>query len=155
METENIKTKSTKKIIKKFSDLQFSNDNEEGHNFNNIDSNLDVLKMNIEVLNYDDVYEQFNDLIFNKNKKFETNQNEFFKTKYADNGAFNDFYSKLHKSEEFARKEILPFKTPSFNFIDSTKKYKLIPNPVGLLKRDGEEHKVMLKYLILYIYLLI
>jgi len=63
-------------------------------------------------------------------------------TKYAANESVVDFYKKYHQINEVERKGCLEKPTPSFAFIKSTIKNKLIPNPIGLLKRKGDEKKI-------------
>ena len=75
-------------------------------------------------------------------KKQEYLQTEFKKTKYAEKGAFRVFYSKMHRSEEFHRKGVNSLITPSFNFIKATKNILIVPNPVALVKREGEDSKI-------------
>lgn len=138
---ETVEKKASKNLlVKKFTILkEVDETNEEST------KNLDNIKMKIDIMNYDEIYDQLDDLVFKENKKFETNQSEFFKTRYADSDSVSYFYNKLHKSEEFNRKEILSSKTPTFNFIESVKKYRLVPNPAGIVKRNGEENKISLK----------
>jgi len=66
----------------------------------------------------------------------------FGQTKYACIDSVTDFYTKYHLYSEVVRKGNLEVPTPSFAFIKSTLKQKLIPNPIGLLKRSGDEKKI-------------
>ena len=73
-------------------------------------------------------------------------QEIFRETKYSNKNSFSNFYSKLHKSLEFKRKNCSNINTPSFNFIDASKKYKIVPNPIGILKRNGSENIINLNH---------
>jgi hypothetical protein len=91
--------------------------------------------------------ENLDEFVFKENSKSSmSNQTEFGKTKYADKGSFLKFFNKFHKNDEFSRKGNLVNKTPSFNFIESVKLQKIVPNPVGIVKRDGDEDKINLNH---------
>lgn len=81
------------------------------------------------------------DLGQNVNVKINPDLN-FGQTKYASIDSVTDFYTKYHLYSEVERKGNLEVPTPSFAFIKSTLKNKLIPNPIGLLKRSGDEKKI-------------
>jgi len=105
------------------------------------DEDLASKKLKVELYNCNDIYEQLYDFIYNEDKKkCESYQNDFEKTKYNSFGSFGQFYSKLHKFSEFTRKELLNKKTPSFNLINALKESNLVPNPTGILKRNGDEN---------------
>ncbi len=70
--------------------------------------------------------------------------NEFGKTRYSDPNSFKVFYNKLHKDNEIFRKGANTLSTPSFNFVRNTNKYKIVPNPIGVVKRKGDNSKVEL-----------
>ena len=67
---------------------------------------------------------------------------DFGKTKFLDNNSFNVFYNKVHKDNEIFRKGGDQLKTPSFNLIRATKEFKVVPNPIGVVKKKGEESKL-------------
>ena len=69
-------------------------------------------------------------------------QTDFDKTKYSNENAFGVFYSKYHKNQEYKRKGVTSLSTPSFNFINSLKQYLIIPNPVALVKREGDDSTI-------------
>ena len=73
-------------------------------------------------------------------------QENFGETKYSNENSFSNFYSKLHKILEYKRKDCSNINTPSFNFIDATKKFKIIPNPIGIIKRKGKENVINLNH---------
>ena len=67
---------------------------------------------------------------------------EFGQTKFLDKNSFNVFYKKVHKNNEIYRKGGEQLKTPSFNLIRATKEFKVVPNPIGVVKKKGEESKL-------------
>ena len=67
---------------------------------------------------------------------------DFGKTKFLDKNSFNVFYNKVHKDSEIYRKGGDDLKTPSFNLIRATKEFKVVPNPIGVVKKKGEESKL-------------
>ena len=67
---------------------------------------------------------------------------DFGKTKFLDKNSFNVFYNKVHKDNEIYRKGGEALKTPSFNLIRATKEFKVVPNPIGVVKKKGEESKL-------------
>lgn len=152
---ETIPTSPMKKMTIKFNELKMrefklpiiEQDSED---------DLESQKMKVEIMNYGEIYEHLSDYVFKEDykKAVEIPSNEFGRTRYVSNGAFIDFFSKLHKNNETIRKGTLVNKTPSFNFIESVRVNRLVPNPIGLLKRDGEDNKLNLKY-IQYILLLV
>ena len=62
----------------------------------------------------------------------------FNQTKYSSPESINDFYSKYRKYKLIDRKEPINQLTPSLAFIQSCNKEKIVPNPLGLLKRKGD-----------------
>ena len=69
---------------------------------------------------------------------------DFQKTRYSDPASFNIFFNKLHKDNEIFRKGANTLSTPSFNFVRNTIKYRIVPNPIGVVKRKGDISKVEL-----------
>ncbi len=65
-------------------------------------------------------------------------QEKFRNTNYNDKKSFIVFYKKLHNSFDLQRKGAINLKTPSFNFIDGANKFKIIPNPMAFIKREGD-----------------
>ena len=75
---------------------------------------------------------------------------EFEKTNYAgDKNSFNIFYQKAFKNNEIIRKGGKNHQTPSFNLIRASKKFRIIPNPIGVVKKEGENNKLNLRNKIL------
>ena len=105
-----------------------------------------LLKINL--LNCDEVYDQLYDFVYSLDKdKFEINISQFNKTKYNTIGSHSQFYTKMKKFSECKRKDLLQKNTPSFGLIDAMKENNLIPNPVGFLKRNGNENILNLNHM--------
>ena len=67
---------------------------------------------------------------------------DFQKTIFLDKDSFNVFYNKVHKDSEIYRKGGDELKTPSFNLIRATKEFRVVPNPIGVVKKKGEVSKL-------------
>ena len=74
---------------------------------------------------------------------------EFEKTDLAEKETLNTFYRKSFRNTEIIRKGGLTHQTPSFNLIRATKKMKVVPNPIGVIKKKGENEKINLRNKIL------
>lgn len=70
----------------------------------------------------------------------------FGKTRYASSTSYSNFFAKYRSYGETSRKGLLKEVTPSYAFIKACKDHMLVPNPIGLVKRKGEENRVGLKY---------
>jgi len=114
----------------------------------------------IEVIACDEVHDELNDYILkdkdrrniNKNllknkSNFETDSEKFINienTNYSKDNAYTKFFEKYHKYDSIQKKGI-ELKTPSFQFIQGVKEKRIIPNPVGLVKRQGNIEQVNIK----------
>ena len=97
----------------------------------------------LELYNTEEIEEELNNLKLTKKDSNLYNPN-FSKTIYSDKNSFKVFFDKMHKEEEIKRKGG-DVKSPSFNLIHSTKKYRIVPNPIGVVKKRGEISKLNLK----------
>jgi len=70
---------------------------------------------------------------------------DFGKTKYVSSESNSVFFEKYHKYEDMKRKGNLNENTPSMAFINSCKKEIIVPNPVGIIKRSGNDNDLNLK----------
>ena len=70
---------------------------------------------------------------------------EFGQTRYVEPKAFKVFFKKMHKNEEIVRKGGIGIQTPSMNLIRATKKFRIVPNPIGVVKKKGEDRILDLK----------
>jgi hypothetical protein len=113
--------------------------------YNEESESIESKKLKCTLINSQEIKESFDDFIYKNDKnKFEEFQQIFEKTQYNINGSFGNFYTKLKKFNEFTRKKLLDKKTPSFNFIKALKENNLVTNPIGILKREGEENVINL-----------
>ena len=48
----------------------------------------------------------------------------------------------MRRDNEIIRKGGINLKTPSFNLIRAAKKFNIVPNPIGIVKRKGETNKM-------------
>ena len=120
-------------------------------NENNDEETTKEKNINIEIINSQKITEINNEMnnirmkILQKSNK-KTNlepyinysQELFRNTKYNNKKSFIEFYKKYHKSFDLQRKGTININTPSFNFIDGANKFKIIPNPMALIKRVGD-----------------
>ena len=74
-----------------------------------------------------------------KPKKPKYGFEQFNRTSYANYSCMKEFYNKYSQYNTLIRKHIIKNYTPSWAFIKSTKDQKIIPNPLGLLKRTGDD----------------
>ena len=65
--------------------------------------------------------------------------NKFNKTIYSEQSCMHDFFNKYSQFNTIYRKYFLNNCTPSLAFIKSSNDAKIIPNPLGLLKRKGDD----------------
>ena len=72
--------------------------------------------------------------------------NKFRNTNYVAPNCMKDFYDKYSKFNTIARKYFYDNNTPSLAFIKSSNEEKIIPNPLGLLRRTGDSDKLDLNY---------
>ena len=77
--------------------------------------------------------------MFNKNND---DLNTFNKTNYNNQTCMHEFYNKYSQFNNMYRKYYLNSCTPSLAFIKSSNEAKIIPNPLGLLKRNGNNKKL-------------
>ena len=64
---------------------------------------------------------------------------QFNQTKYVSQACMREFFNKYSKYSSLARKHPLNNFTPSWAFIKSANEEKIVPNPLGLLRRFGED----------------
>ena len=67
---------------------------------------------------------------------------EFNSTNYISKNCMLEFYNKYSKYDTLFRKFPMTRKTPSWAFIESSNEEKIIPNPLGLLRRRGQDKKL-------------
>ena len=64
---------------------------------------------------------------------------QFNRTSYVNKNCMKEFYNKYSQYNDLTRKHPIETYTPSWAFIKSTRDEKIIPNPLGLVKRSGDE----------------
>jgi len=74
-----------------------------------------------------------------KIKKSKYGFSQFNKTNYVSHSSMKEFYNKFASYNSLKRKYPKGRNTPSWAFIKSTTEEKIIPNPLGLIKRSGDE----------------
>ena len=76
---------------------------------------------------------------FSKSKKIKYGFEKFNRTNYVAHSCMKEFYNKYAQYNILTRKHPIENFTPSWAFIKSTKEQKIIPNPLGLVKREGDD----------------
>ena len=84
--------------------------------------------------------------LFSPGKKIKYGFGQFNKTKYVNKECMKEFYEKYQKFNKLNRKEPIIKYTPSFAFIQSSNEEKIIPNPLGLLRRGGSENCLRMSF---------
>ena len=92
---------------------------------------------------YSNKYVQIKEEVKNSNKNYNFNiekAKEYFKkTKYTSPDSVNEFFIKFRKFKLIDKKQPIKKLTPALAFIKSCNEDMIIPNPLGLLKRKGDE----------------
>ena len=72
--------------------------------------------------------------------------NKFKKSNYVTTTCMKEFYVKYSNFNNFSRKYFVENDTPLLAFIKSSNDEKIIPNPLGLVKRSGDQRKLEYNY---------
>ena len=75
-------------------------------------------------------------------KKTRYGFNKFKQSNYVTSSCMKEFYVKYSNFNKFSRKYFVQSDTPLLAFIKSSNDKKIIPNPLGLVKRSGDEQKL-------------
>ena len=75
-------------------------------------------------------------------KKDKNGFERFDQTNYVSQSCMREFFNKYSKYNSLSRKHPLNNYTPSWAFIKSSTEEKIIPNPLGLLRRSGKEREI-------------
>ena len=121
---------------------------------NNFSSLYDKIKKDYDDSNfgttksYDSTNEKNKKLSYTvaKRRDDRTGFEKFMATNYVAQSCMTEFYNKYSKFNTLFRKHPLDKLTPSWAFIKATKEEKIIPNPLGLLRRFGEDDDLNLNY---------
>ena len=94
------------------------------------------------------VYEHENETLTSESfsQKSRYGFNKFKQSNYVTSSCMRDFYVKYSNYNIFSRKYFVETDTPLLAFIKSTNEEKLIPNPLGLVKRSGDQRKLEYNY---------
>ena len=111
---------------------------------NPINLTQEETKKYLSLYNCDEIEENIMDLKASVKQNQLYKSDEFNTTKFNEYRAFKIFYNKMKKDTEIFRKGGENIKTPSFNLIRATNKYRVVPNPIGVVKRKGEPNKLEL-----------
>ena len=86
----------------------------------------------------------------NPNVKFPVDKRygfaQFENTNYVEKDCMKGFFNKYQKFKILNRKQPISKITPSFAFIKSSNEQKIIPNPLGLLRRNGNGRILRMNY---------
>jgi hypothetical protein len=147
-----LKNMATKNIPENIFEKLKSNENLRNEDNEAINNRLlvDVLNANEDILNPDNCDTEGDMDTFYvsdklKDRNFEKKKRLFKETKYSAPESYSDFFFKYKNFAEITRKGTLKKMTPSYGFIKATNEHMLVPNPIGLVKRKGEDHKINLK----------
>ena len=72
--------------------------------------------------------------------------NKFKQSNYVTSSCMKEFYVKYSNFNKFSRKYVVESDTPLLAFIKSSNEEKIIPNPLGLVKRSGDQQKLEYNY---------
>ncbi len=84
-------------------------------------------------------YHRNNKFSFSQPKTIKYGFAQFNRTGYVNKSCMKEFFDKYSQYNTLTRKHPIETYTPSWAFIKSTKEQKIIPNPLGLVKRNGDE----------------
>jgi len=76
---------------------------------------------------------------FSQPKSLKYGFEQFNRTGYVNQSCMKEFYNKYSQYNTLTRKHPIETYTPSWAFIKSSNDQKIIPNPLGLIKRTGDE----------------
>ena len=76
---------------------------------------------------------------FSQPKTLKYGFEQFNRTSYTNHSCMKEFYNKYSQYNTLTRKYPIQHFTPSWAFIKSSKEEKIIPNPLGLVKRSGDD----------------
>ena len=94
------------------------------------------ISKNLETQNNFKVKNKFG---FSQPKSLRQGFNQFSRTSYVNHSCMKEFFNKYSQYNTLTRKHPIESYTPSWAFIKSSKEQKIIPNPLGLVKRSGDD----------------
>ena len=128
------------------------------------DNDIESKAKLIDMINCDEIHDDLEEFILKEKDRRKINLNllkninnqeskadkflHLENTNYSQINAYTKFFNKYHQYEGIKKKG-LELETPSFKFIQGIKEKRIVPNPVGLVKRSGNVEQVNIKYFIL------
>ena len=79
---------------------------------------------------------------FSQPKTLKYGFEQFNRTSYVNHSCMKEFFNKYSQYNTLTRKHPIEHFTPSWAFIKSSKDEKIIPNPLGLVRRSGDDRKL-------------
>ena len=80
-----------------------------------------------------------NKFVYSQPKSLKYGFSQFNRTNYSTNSCMKEFFNKYSQYNTLTRKHPIETYTPSWAFIKSSKEQMIIPNPLGLVKRNGDD----------------
>ena len=112
--------------------------------------NLPSINDNEKNINNDNIVERPTETLSNDSRRLSIKTkygfNSFKKTNYVTPTCMKDFYENYSKFNTVSRKYLLENNTPSLAFIKSSRDEKIVPNPLGLIRRSGDIEKLNYNY---------
>ena len=113
-----------------------------------LDNKIENQNYKLKVMNSDNNLYMLDHFLFRgkKSTMFYSNNidNMFSRTNYSNSTSNNKFFTKYAMHREFVRKNVIKKETPTFTFIKEIKSKNRIPNPLGLIKKNGDERDLNL-----------
>lgn len=157
-EDRNNKDDNYNNIIKTYRRYTFNeikSDKSKNNKFSKIED-LDIATINenklMQIINSENVIKSLDTFAFKTEgvfayKTINRFDKDFNKTLYSNKNSMNEFFKKYKKHKEYTRKNVIKKETPSFAFIKEIKNIYKVPNPLGLIKKYGQESEINLNYL--------
>ena len=138
--TENIKKPNKTEVLPSININMNDNHNE---NIDNVENNFKTLDIDNMANNND---EKDNENLSSESRKLSAKNNYglnlFKKTKYVGETSIRDFFDKYSLFNSATRKYTFKNNTPALAFIKSSNEKRIVPNPLGLIRRSGDIEKL-------------
>ena len=120
----------------KLNNLKLTNSNKEFSTIADISPIVEPEK----IYEHEEEFETVSQESFPKNTRYGINK--FKQSNYVTDSCMKDFYLKYSNFNKISRKYLIQNDTPLLAFIKSSNDEKIIPNPLGLIKRSGDREKL-------------
>lgn len=161
-----IQKKTTNETDKSSEDKTENNENEKlkkimrDKEIYSIENELDNKRLLLKVMDTDIVTDHIDEFFSREGQR--NNQQENEGSKIEENPvtyneepmkkevveSLDEFWKKYRNFNDTVRKGNMKVMTPSYGFIKSSQENFLIPNPIGLLSRQGENDSISLRYVL-------